>query len=422
MGRRHMLRLAAAALGSALALAACSESGGDGGGGGGGSTPVAAGASVKLMAILPTGTAGSNYPDILAASNAAVRGLNARGGIKGHKVELVYCNEKNDAGTAKSCAQRAVEEHVLAVVNEVSATGGIMPILEAAKIPSIGSGGISIDQSELSSPVSFMLSPLTDYPAVCPALLKKAGATKLGAVGYSLPQADRLMKMAEIGAKDAGSPLALEPRVPIDTSDFTPTATQLSRAGVNGTVLVVVDQGAYAVIKGGGAGGGKYCHALGVLSRNWLIEEGAAADSIVFASAFPELSQTGQFPELARAVQELDAEAAAGDADAATDKRISSTNTVGSWLSVQVVEKVANAIPGDELTSAALLDQLNKTSGLDLGLLPPLDFSKPSPIPGAQRLFNTTMRGVRWDSATKTYVPLGTEAYDALKILTQTGT
>lgn len=419
MGRRHMLRLAAAALGSALALAACSESGGEGGTGG--TTPVADGASVKLMAILPTETAGSNYPDILAATKAAVLGLNARGGIKGHKVELVYCNEKNDPTTAKSCAQQAVDDHVLAVVNEVSATGGIMPILEAAKIPSIGSGGISIDQSELTSPVSFMLSPLTDYPAVCPALLKKAGATTLGAVGYSLPQADRLMKMAELGAKEGGTPLALEPRVPIDTSDFTPTATQLSRAGVDGTVLVVVDQGAYAVIKGGGAGGGKYCHALGVLSRDWLVDQGAAADSIVFASAFPELSQAGQFPELARAVKELDAQAATGDAEAAKDKRISSTNTVGSWLSVQVVEKVANAIPGGELTSSALLDQLNKTSDLDLGLLPKLDFSKPSPIPGAQRLFNSTMRGVRWDSATKSFVPLGTETYDALKILTQTG-
>lgn len=420
MGRRHMLRLAGAALGCALALAACSESG-DGGGDTGGGAPVSAGATVKIMTILPTETAGSNYPDMLAATKAAVRGVNARGGIKGHQVELVYCNEKNDATTAKSCAQQAVDEHVLAVVNEVSATGGIMPILEAAKIPSIGSGGISADQSELSSPVSFMLSPLTDYPAVCPALLKKAGATKLGAVGYNLPQADRLMKMAEIGAKETGSPLALEPRVPIDTSDFTPTATQLSRAGVNGTVLVVVDQGAYAVIKGGGAGGGKYCHALGVLSRDWLTDQGAAADSIVFASAFPELSQAGQFPELARAVKELDAQAATGDADAAADKRLSSTNTVGAWLSVQVFEKVASAIPGDELTSAALLDQLNKTSDLDLGLLPPLDFSHPSPIPGAQRLFNTTMRGVRWDSATKTFVPLGTETYDALKILTQAG-
>ena len=55
----------------------------------------------------------------------------------------------------------------------------------------------------LRSLMTFMLSPLTYYPAVCPALLKKAGATRLGAVGYSLSQVDRLMKMAELGAKAA---------------------------------------------------------------------------------------------------------------------------------------------------------------------------------------------------------------------------
>jgi len=419
VGRRQRLRLAAAALGTALAVAACSESG-PGGGTGSAPASLAAGASVKLMVIAPTGTAGSNYPDILGATKAAVRGLNSRGGIKGHRVELLYCNEKNDADTAKSCANQAVSDHVLAVVNEVSASGGIMPILEAAHIPSIGSAGISIDGSELSSPVSFVLSPLTYYPAVCPALLKEAGATRLGAVGYSLPQVDRLMKMAELGAKQAGSPLVLSPRVPIDTSDFTPTATQLRRAGVNGTVLVVVDQGAYAEVAAGGEDGQKYCHAMGVLSRDWLTRQGTRTHSLVFASAFPELSQAAQYPEIARAVKELDAEVAAGDKDAAV--RTTSTNTIGAWLSVQIVEKVAAAIPGDTVTSSALLEALNKTSGLDTGgITPPLDFTRPSPIPGAQRLFNTTMRGVRWDPGTRTYVPLGTETYDALKILTQAG-
>lgn len=412
MGPRHTLRLAALALGAGLALTACGGSGGDAG-----PSPATADGPVKLMVIAPTGTAGSNYPDVLGATKAAVRGVNSRGGIDGHQVELLYCNEKNDAATAKECAQKAVDEHVLAVVNEVSGSGGIMPILEKAQIPSIGSAGISADGSELSSKISFMTSPLTLYPTVCPSLLRKVGATRLGLVGYDLSVSDRLITMADVGAKAIKAPLVVKPRVPLTTSDFTPTVAQLNRAGVNGTVLVVFDQAAYAVIKGGPAGA-TYCHALGTLSTDWLADQGAAADSVVVATAYPELSQTKEFPEMGRLVSELDAEYAAGTAEAAPGQRISSTNTVGSWLSVQIAEKVGDAVSGD-LTSATLLAELNRTSHLDLGLLPRLNFTEPAPIPGVQRLFNTTMRGARWNAATKSYVPLGPETYDALKILTQ---
>ncbi|ORT53805.1 ABC transporter substrate-binding protein, partial [Frankia sp. KB5] len=158
MGRRYGLRwLAAAVLGAVLAgtLAAC---GGDSDGEATGTS--SAGSTVKLMIIAPVGTSGTNYPEMVAAARAAVRGVNARGGIAGHRVELVHCNEKNDAAVARKCAQQAVDQHVLAVVGEVSGSGGIMPILENAGIPSIGSAGISADGSELSSPISYVISPL----------------------------------------------------------------------------------------------------------------------------------------------------------------------------------------------------------------------------------------------------------------------
>lgn len=419
VGRRHAARLAAVALGAVVALAACSEeSGGGGGSTTEGGSSVAAGAPVKLMMIAPTETASSNYPDMLGATRAAVRALNERGGIKGHPVELIYCNDKNDPETAKECAERAVDENVLAVVNAVSHVGGIMPILEQAGIPSVGSGGVSPDGLDLSSPISYVISPLTFYPAVCPSVLKAAGATRLGLVGYDLALSDRLVMMAQAGARAAGLPFAVEARVPITTSDFSPTAAQLRGAGVNGTALVVFDQGAYATITAGSQDE-LYCHALGVLSRDWLVQQGPAADRIVFASAFPELSQAAEFPELARAIKELDDAYAAGEADAAPELRTSSTNTIGAWLGVQVVERVGNAIPGDDLSAAALRAQLDQTTDLDLGLLPPLDFTRPNPIPGVERVFNHTLRAIRWDSATQTYVPLGNQTFDALELLAQ---
>jgi hypothetical protein len=394
-----------------LALAGC---GGSGGSGGTPTSPAASGTPVRLMVIAPTGTAGANYPELVAAARAAVRGVNGRGGISGHRVELLYCNERNDATTAKRCAQQAVDQHVLAVVAEVSGSGGIMPILAKANIPSIGSGGISADASELNSKISFMISPLTFYPSACPSLLKKAGATRLGLVGYDLNASDRLITLAEVGGKAVGLPLAPKLRVPLTTSDFIPTVSQLDRSGADGTVLVVFDQAAYAVMSHGSATM-RYCHASGALSEQWLAGRGKAADNLVVATAFPEFSQAADFPELRRAIAELDGEQRAGDADAAPGLR-KTTTSIGAWLSVQIAEKVGNQVSG-ELTAASLLRQLNATRNLDLKLIPPLDFTRPNPIPGVPRLFNTTMRGARWDATTKSFVSLGPETYPVLTIL-----
>ncbi|CAO5149686.1 ABC-type branched-chain amino acid transport system, periplasmic component [Frankia sp. AiPs1] len=428
MRRRFGLgRFAVTAVAAALAatLAGCGGSSASGSAGAGSGSGTAAGngsggdaakgSPTKLMIIAPTGTAGTNYPEMVAAAKAAVRGVNARGGIGGHPVTLEYCNERNDAATAKKCAQQAVDDHVLAVVGEISGTGGIMPILEKAGIPSIGSAGISADGSELSSPISFVISPLTLYPAVCPALLAKSGARHIGLVGYDLSASDRLITMAVAGGKATGHPIDPKIRIPITTSDFAPTITQLSRSGADGVVLVVFDQAAYAVISKSGQQV-RTCHAGGTLSPKFLATLGTAADRLVVATAFPELSQASQFPEVARMLRELDAEQTAGDAGAAPALR-ASTSTTDAWLSVQIAEKVGNQVSGD-LTAKNLLTALNKTKHLDLGgIVPPLDLTTTLPIPGAERIFNTTMRGSRWDSASKSFVPLGPETYNGLDIL-----
>lgn len=401
---------------AAATLIGCS-SGGSGGSGGAtasaGSSP--SGSPVKLMIIAPTGTAAVNYPDAVGATRAAVRAINARGGLKGHPVELLYCNAKNDVPTAQACAQKAVDSHVLAVVSEFSVGGGVIPTLEKAGIPAVGSSGLAVDSSDLTSRVSFVIQPLILYPAVCPSLLKKVGVAHPAIVGYDLSASDRLVKLAEVGAKAVGLTAKPVVRLPITTSDWTPAGSQLKAGGADGATLVVTEQAAFALAKDNPST--KFCHSTAVISHDDMIKLGARGDNIVEASAFPEFSQAAQFSELRRMNAEMDADYSAGDADAAPALR-TSTSTINAWLSVQIVDKIAGAVSGD-LTPSSLLAQLNTTKNLDLQLIPPLDFTKPSPIPGTERLFNTSMRGIRWDSAKKQFVPLGGEVYPALTILEQ---
>ncbi|WP_322749404.1 MULTISPECIES: ABC transporter substrate-binding protein [unclassified Frankia] len=412
--RRARLRMIAAGLGGALALAGMSACAHGGDGAGSPRPAGSSGAPVTLMIIAPTGTTGGNYPEMVAAARAAVRGVNARGGIKGHPVELVHCNENNDGSAAAACAKQAADTGVLAVVSETSGTGGIMATLAKAGIASVGSAGVSADGSELHSPISFVLSPLVMFPAVCPSLLKKIGARHLGMVGYDLSASDRLLTLGQVGARAVQLPASPVVRVPITTSDFTPTVTQLTAAGADGAVMVVTEQAAVAVMRDGGERL-SYCHATGAISDVSLEQLGPVAGRLVEATAYPELDEADQFSELRRMRAELDAEYSTGDRDASAALWKSSTSLNG-WLSVQVVEKIGNQVPG-ALTSAALLAQLGRTTSLDLQLVPRLDFTRTNPIPGVERVFNTTLRGARWDSGERRHVSLGNETYQALDIL-----
>src|SRR5437867_1744571 len=72
--------------------------------------------TIKVGFIGANGTAVANWPHATAEAKAAVRGWNSRGGLHGHKLELVYCNDKNDPNLGIACARQMVKEKVIAVV------------------------------------------------------------------------------------------------------------------------------------------------------------------------------------------------------------------------------------------------------------------------------------------------------------------
>lgn len=164
------------------------------------------------------------------------------------------------------------------------------------------------------------------------------------------------------------------------------------------------------------AGGDKlsYCHGGGSVSDANLVKLGSAAKHYYSVGAFPLFNESAKYPELTRLQSEFDADFAAGDKDAGKKLR-HSTSTIGGWLAVQIVEQVGKKVTGD-LTAKSLLAQLNQAKGLDLQLVPPLDFTKTNPVPGLTRLFNNTLLGQRWDPAKKTFYTTG-KTYDGQKIL-----
>src|SRR4051812_17857540 len=142
--RRTIVVAIASAL--CLALPACSSSNTGAGassssGAGGsaaddasGSAPAAgsdSGASLKVMQIAPYESQATSLPFMKTAAQAAVDEINDSGGVNGQQLELLTCNEKTDANEALRCAQKAVQEGVVAVVGSLTSNGAqMMPVLE----------------------------------------------------------------------------------------------------------------------------------------------------------------------------------------------------------------------------------------------------------------------------------------------------
>ncbi|MFE6840306.1 ABC transporter substrate-binding protein [Streptomyces sp. NPDC057705] len=121
-------------------------------GGSGGS-----GETITVMTFAPEGTKATNMPGMTGMAKAYERWVNSKGGINGHKLRVLTCNEKNTPTGAADCARKAVAEKAVAVVGSYSQHGrAFMAPLEAEGIPFIGGYGVSSEefQSPLSYPVN----------------------------------------------------------------------------------------------------------------------------------------------------------------------------------------------------------------------------------------------------------------------------
>ncbi|MGW0699572.1 ABC transporter substrate-binding protein [Streptomyces sp. NPDC002867] len=111
---------------------------------------------VTVMTFAPEDTKATNMPGMMAMAKAYERWADARGGIDGHDLRVITCNEGNTPQGAANCARRAVREGAAAVVGSYSQYGSFMAPLEAAGIPFIGGYGMSGEEftSYLSYPVN----------------------------------------------------------------------------------------------------------------------------------------------------------------------------------------------------------------------------------------------------------------------------
>lgn len=220
--RRHATSLSrtllATATGACLIAGCGALPGGSGGSGGAGST-------LTVMTFAPEDSKATNMPGMPGMAKAFERSVNAKGGINGHKIRVLTCNEHNTAGGAADCARKAIAEKAVAVVGSYSQHGrAFMAPLEAEGIPFIGGYGVSSE--EFQSPLSYPVN------GGQPVLLAGAGhqlgraCTKVALVRPDTLAGDSLPLQLNAGLKTNQVAEASDIRAAEDSADYTPQARE----------------------------------------------------------------------------------------------------------------------------------------------------------------------------------------------------
>lgn len=340
---------------------------------------------VTVMTWAPDGTRATNQPGMPAMAQAYARWVNANGGIDGHELRILTCNELNTSAGAAACARRAVREGVVAVVGSYSQNGrAFMAPLEAASIPYIGGYGISED--EFTSPLSYPVNGGQASLIAGHGMQLAESCRKVSLVRPDTLAGDELPALLNSGLskgrhKDATDIPALE-----DAAEYTePAGRARARAGgEEGCVAAVLGERTQTFFdsfrrlpedeaaagdgdgkSGNGEEGVRISSVLGSVSQPVIDRTGGAH------SPFEGAYVTGWYPEADDArwgpMRKVIKEHAF--ADNRVDPADAGVQT--TWIAYTVLKKVIESLDRDTITPGAVSHALDQGVRIDTGGLTP---------------------------------------------------
>lgn len=384
----------------------------------------ASGEPVTVMTWAPSGATGpdaANRAGMTAMAQAYGRWVNESGGIDGHRLRVLTCDEQDTPGGAGDCARRAVREKAVAVLGSYSRHGQAFTApLQIAGIPYIGGYGAS--EEEYSSYISY---PLTGGQSAL--LAGTAVQLARDCERVSLVRADTLGGWGEAwllrtGLGNAGRAAPLDiPAAEDATSYSTEAERALSVAGTGGGCVTSVlgDRtetffDSFRRLEPEGARV-RVASVLGSVDQPLIDRTGGRN------SPFEGAYVTGWYPppgdarwdEMRRVIRE----------HAFGDNRIDpdDTGVQTTWIAYTVLRSLIGAIQESEITAGKITTALHRGERVDTGGLTPALRWHYEDMIGSEaypRIVNTrvtlqVVRNGRLVAARKGFVDVGETLVDA---------
>ncbi|MFZ4300603.1 ABC transporter substrate-binding protein [Streptomyces cinereoruber] len=346
---------------------------------------------LTVMTWAPDRTKATNMPGMPAMAQAFARWVNSSGGIDGHELRVLTCNERNTSEGAADCARQAIDQKAVAVVGSYSQHGrDFMNALEAAGIPYVGGYGVTDD--EFTSPLSY---PVNGGQAslVAGHGMQLAGVCdKVALVRPDTVDGDRLPSLLDSGLRRAKHGGALDIPAAEDAAEYTRQAgrARSGAKGAGGCVTAVLGERTQTFFdsfrrlpeekrrggsrqgetdgKGGQDGKGGHVRISSVLGSvdQPVIDRTGGAHS-PFEGAFV----TGWYPEandkswapMRKVIQE----------HAFVDNRVdpADTGVQTTWIAYTVLKQVVEALDRDRITATEIAHALDRGERIDTGGLTP---------------------------------------------------
>jgi ABC-type branched-subunit amino acid transport system substrate-binding protein len=327
---------------------------------------------VLKIGLIGTQTGAIAFPETVTGAQAAVNAINKAGGVRGYTLQLDVCDNQFDANLDTQCGQKMVNDHVFALAAGFALFAQHLTATDAAKIPDVGT--YSSVAGLYSDPLYYPLQGYSILGQAGPvsALTDLAGDKTIALISANTGGVSGPAIVSKVLSYRPGTSLMNQVTMAAGQADPSPYLNQALQGNPDGILFTV-----------SGSDNNKLTQLVRQLSpqtdvgrsstsldAKTIATIGKLANGIYASSQFLPPSATDN-PGVVQWKKEM---LASGSNPTFDDF------SANSWAAIHLLAQAISRIPkSQQVTSANLINVLNKVRVWNTLIGPPISFVTPIP-------------------------------------------